>query len=394
MINVLVHHAEIGLKKGNFSFFEKNLVKNIRRICRGEGLELKEAERKDKKVFCRFDCKDSKINKDKIKGALKRVFGIKYFAFVSESKKNIKSIKKDAKRILEEMVKDYKKKSKSIFEIAFRTKRSDKNFSPNSLELNKEFGGIATELGIKVNYKSENILFTEIGSRVFMYTKKVDGFGGLPVGTSGRVLVLLSGGIDSPVAAWLAMKRGCRVDFLHFHTHKNSKEVMKTKMKEIIKIINSFQTKSKTYFIPYSLYEVESQGKIMQGFDLVVFKHYMMKVAEKLVLENKYDAIITGDNLAQVASQTIENIRASSHEIKVPVLMPLITYDKQEIISHSREIGLYEESTKKYKDCCSILSRKPSTKTKMKNFEREVKRIDISELVKKSLENSEVALFK
>ncbi|MEX0920594.1 MAG: tRNA uracil 4-sulfurtransferase ThiI [Candidatus Pacearchaeota archaeon] len=385
MVKVLVHHAEIGLKGGNFSYFEKKLVENVRKICKKDGLSLKEIKRKDKKIFCEFDGRDSDSIRRKIKGALKCVFGVKYFAFVSESKKDIESIRKEAKRILLGMEEK---------EIAFKTKRGDKKFSMNSLEINKELGDIATSLGMKVNYKSDNILFIEIGTRVFMYTEKVEGNGGLPVGTSGRVLVLLSGGIDSPVAAWLAMKRGCRVDFLHFYANKNEKEVLKTKMKNVIETINSYQVKSKVYFIPYHLYEIESQGKVMQGLDLVVFKHYIMKVAEKIALEKKYDAIVTGDNLAQVASQTIENLRASSHEISVPILRPLITYDKQEIISLSKNIGMYDISIQKYKDCCSILSKKPSTKTKMKDFEREVKRIDIQGLVEKSLKESREVFFK
>ena len=377
MIKVLIHHAEIGLKKGNFSFFEKKLVENIKKSAEKNKIKLNEIIRQEKRIIADFDAKQEKVSE-----LLKKVFGIKNFSFVYEVEKDISKLKKEVENILKKF---------KIKKIAFETKRSDKAFSLNSVEINKEFGEISNKLGLKVDYKNfEEKIFTEVTSKkIFVYTEKIPGLGGLPVGTSGRVLVLLSGGIDSPVASWLMMKRGCKVDFLHFHTFKNNKQGFDSKIKTLVEKLNEYQRKSKLYLVPYSTYEILTQGEVLQKYDLVLFKYFMLKFAEKFAIENNYDAIVLGDNLGQVASQTIENLRATSFGISTLIFRPLLTYDKQEIIDLSKKIGTYEMSIKKYKDCCSILSKKPSTKTKLEFFENILKKVDVDEIVNKSLKELE-----
>jgi thiamine biosynthesis protein ThiI len=209
------------------------------------------------------------------------------------------------------------------------------------------------------------------------------------VGTSGKILCLLSGGIDSPVATFLMMKRGCTVDFLHFHTFRTNSDVLKTKINRLVDILNNYQDESKLYLIPYSGYEIFSQNKLWEKYDLIAFKYYMIKLAEKFALEKYYDAIITGDNLGQVASQTIENLKISSVDLKIPLFRPLITYDKQEIIDLAKKIGTYEMSIEKYKDCCSILSKNPSTRTSQEKFTEIMKNFDLDFLIEKSLKEIE-----
>tara|TARA_Y100000031_G_C8239095_1_gene394828 strand:- start:943 stop:2091 length:1149 start_codon:yes stop_codon:yes gene_type:complete len=377
MIKVLIHHAEIGLKKGNFSFFEKKLVENIKKSAEKNKIKLNEIIRQEKRIIADFDAKQEKVSE-----LLKKVFGIKNFSFVYEVEKDISKLKKEVENILKKF---------KIKKIAFETKRSDKAFSLNSVEINKEFGEISNKLGLKVDYKNfEEKIFTEVTSKkIFVYTEKIPGLGGLPVGTSGRVLVLLSGGIDSPVASWLMMKRGCKVDFLHFHTFKNNKQGFDSKIKTLVEKLNEYQRKSKLYLVAYSTYEILTQGEILQKYDMVLFKHFILKFAEKFSIENNYDAIVLGDNLGQVASQTIENLRATSFGISTLIFRPLLTYDKQEIIDLSKKIGTYEMSIEKYKDCCSILSKKPSTKTKLEFFKNVLKKIDVNEIIEKSLKELE-----
>ena len=377
MTKALIHHAEIGLKKGNFSFFEKKLVENIKKSAEKNNLKLNNISRNEKRILAEFDEKEEKVSE-----ILKKVFGIKNFSFVYEVEKDISKLKKEVENILKKF---------KIKKIAFETKRSDKAFSLNSVEINKEFGEISNKLGLKVDYKNfEEKIFTEVTSKkIFVYTEKIPGLGGLPVGTSGRVLVLLSGGIDSPVASWLMMKRGCKVDFLHFHTFKNNKQGFDSKIKTLVEKLNEYQRKSKLYLVPYSTYEILTQGEILQKYDMVLFKHFILKFAEKFSIENNYDAIVLGDNLGQVASQTIENLRATSFGISTLIFRPLLTYDKQEIIDLSKKIGTYEMSIEKYKDCCSILSKKPSTKTKLEFFKNVLKKIDVNEIIEKSLKELE-----
>ena len=185
------------------------------------------------------------------------------------------------------------------------------------------------------------------------------------------------------------MKRGCTVDFLHFHTLKTNKEASETKIGELVKVLNEYQYNSKLCLVPYSSYEIFSQGKIGGRYDLIAFKHYMVKTAEKIALNKNYDAVVTGDNLGQVASQTIENLKASNMNQKILFIRPLITYDKQEIIDLSKKIGTYELSIEKYKDCCSILSKNPATKTKLDVFKGKMEDFGMDSLVDETLKNTE-----
>ena len=380
-MKALIHHAEIGLKKGNFAFFERKLISNVKKISEKNKIKINKISRGEKRILVDFDS-----TKIKISEILKKVFGIKNFSFVLETNRSVKDIEEEVEKILKQMKKDKIKK------IAFDTKRSDKTFPLTSLQINEKLGEIANQIGLKVDYKNfEKKIFIEIISKkAFIYTEKFLGLGGLPVGASGKVLTLLSGGIDSPVASWLMMKRGCKVDFLHFHTYRNNNQASNSKIKTLAEELNKYQDSSKLYLVPYSTYEILTHGKILQKYDLVVFKYFMLKFAEKFAEENNYDAIVLGDSLGQVASQTIENLRATSLGISVQIFRPLLTYDKQEIIDLSKKIYTYETSIEKYKDCCSILARKPSTKTKIEFFRKILKAVDINEIVEKSMKDLEI----
>jgi thiamine biosynthesis protein ThiI len=380
MVKALIHHAEIGLKKGNFAFFEKKLVENIKKSSEKNNVKFGEVVRNEKRIIIDFDSTEKKVC-----DVLGNIFGIKNFSFVYEVGRSFEELEKEVERIL----KKYKKNK--IGKIAFQTKRSDKTFEFNSPEINAKLGEIANKLCFKIDYTNfEEKIFIEITSKkIYVYTNKTNGLGGLPVGTSGRVLVLLSGGIDSPVASWLMMKRGCNVDFLHFHVFKNNKQAFNSKIKNLVKKLNGFQRESKLYLIPYSTYEALTQGEVLQKYDLVLFKHFILKFAENFAKENHYDAIVLGDNLGQVASQTIENINATSFGVSSTIFRPLLTYDKQEIVDLAKKIGTYEMSIEEYKDCCSILSRKPSTKTKLKTFEGILRDVDINEVIDKSMKELE-----
>jgi len=365
MVNVLIHYGEIGLKGKNIGVFERQLVKNIKASLTQSKIEIKKIGTDQKRIIAKVDGEETEIIK-----ALQKVFGIKYFSFFTECNPDIEEIKLTVGKMM------------SGTEVAFKTRRVDKGFPLKSPDVNAELGGIAHDKGIKVNYGCDNIISTEImKTKALVYGQRYGGLGGLPVGTSGRVLCLLSGGIDSPVAAWNLMRRGCRVDFLHFHAVN---DVEKSKMVEIKKLLDEFQEESKIYFVPYSIYEETTMGKF-DRHDLIVFKHYILKVAERLCETKWYDAIVTGDNLAQVASQTIENLRATSLGVKRMIFRPLLTYEKEEIISLSKKIGVYDLSIEKYKDCCSILSKNPTTKTKVEKFEKSLEEIDMDKLVEDSL---------
>lgn len=382
MQKVIAHYSEIGLKGKNKPFFEKKLRNNIKENSKKNNLEIALIKMEGSRISIDFNSDD----KEKISFVLKHTFGIKSFAFAEKIEKNLKSILEKAKEKLEKLKKEKKET------VSFEVRRNDKNFPINSIELKADLGEIAQNFGIKVDYKnSQNIIHIIITMQsAFIFDENIECYAGLPVGSSGRALVLISGGIDSPVAGWNMMRRGVKCDFLHFHTYSKNDEVIKTKIKETIEILNRYQTKSKLYLIPYSPYEFLTSGKIYENYELVFFKHYLLKTAEKIAKENKYDAIVNGDNLAQVASQTIENLSVASENITMQIFRPLLCYEKEEIIDKAKQIGTYELSIKEYKDCCSLFSKNPATKANPKKFHKILEWIELDKVIEKSISEMEV----
>ena len=365
-MKVLVHYSEIGLKGKNRGFFEKILIDNIK-----NNLKVKDIEKKDKRIVLDVDKVDN----------LNNIFGVAYYSIIEEVESNEEDIVKKAISIIKKL--KYK-------EINLRTSRSDKNFPLTSVELNKKIGEEVNKLKLKINFSSDEKIFIEVTKdKSFIYSEKIKGLGGLPVGSSGKVLCLFSGGIDSSLAAYQMMKRGCRVDFLHFHALKNNKDVSKSKIKKIITILNKYQKKSKLYLVPYHNYQLSTMDKFKESLDVVMFKNFMLKFSERICRKG-YKAIITGDSLGQVASQTLDNINSSRVNVRIPILSPLISFDKQEIIDLARVIGTYEESIKNYKDCCSIISRKPSTSVKVENVEEVLGKLNFDKLIREGISEMEV----
>ncbi len=371
-MNLIIHHSEIALKGKNAKTFENKLISNIKETFARN--KIKATLQKDsKRLLCNIDKDNPEI--------LQKVFGVKYYAICDLVDKDIDSILKKCTDIIKKF------KKQSIKRIAIKTKRADKKFPLTSLEVNKKIGGLANKNNIKINFSDyEKAIYIEITAKqVYIYTKKIRANGGLPVSTSGKILCLLSGGIDSPVAAWLAMKRGCRVDFLHFHTYRKNEEVLKTKIVEQVKILNQYQGESKLFLIPYHKYQLKTLEKVKQGLDLVLFRNFILKIALSLARKHDYKAIITGDSIGQVASQTLANLRAASFDIDYLMLRPLITYTKQEIIDLAKKIETYESSIKQYKDCCSIISRKPETHVSVNQIKNALSKIDMDTIIKDSL---------
>lgn len=370
-------YSEIGLRGKNKGFFEKRLVNNIKLSAQQNKVNLLDVKVMRNCVFCIFDDERAKIDE-----TLRYVFGIRYFAYVCEVGKSIEEIEEKVREIL----KDFKKRG--VERVAFKTKRSDKRFALTSVDVNSKLGRIVNELEMRVDYENpQETIFVEITDKVvYVYFERIDCDGGLPVGTEGKVLCLLSGGIDSPVAAWSMMRRGCIVDFVHFHSFSDNETAFESKIGEIVRFLNRFEFKSRIYLVPYSVYDVLVSGKVHSRYEVVFFKHFILKFAQKLVKDLDYDAIVLGDNLAQVASQTLENIKAASFGIDVPIFRPLLTFEKEEIVNLARRIGSYDLSVLEYKDCCSLISGNQITRANFDKFVGIVKEIDFDNLVDKCLD--------
>lgn len=383
-MTVIVHYAEIGLKRGNRAFFEGKLIENIRSAAANGGVPLKGVNKESGRIVCHFAGEDP----SEVEDALRRVFGVRYFAIVEKAKTTEEALVKKLRSI----VRSAQEAGKESLAIAAR--RADKQFPLSSGEVNRKLGAEANKMGMRIDLGNPDVkVFVEIGRETtYLYTRKIPGPGGLPVSSSGKVLALLSGGIDSPVAAWLMMKRGCRVDYLHFHAMMSNREALATKIGRIVERLNRFQNGARLLLAPYHEYQILTKGRIPEKLDLVAFKNFMFRLAEQLAEEHRYKALVTGDSVGQVASQTLQNITATDYGIEIPILRPLVGLDKQEIVDLAKAIGTYDESIGTYKDCCSIISRKPSTAVKREDLAQAMEAACISEVLEKS--RSQMETFK
>ncbi|TDI99387.1 MAG: tRNA 4-thiouridine(8) synthase ThiI [Candidatus Dadabacteria bacterium] len=365
-IVTLIHYGELSLKGKNRSLFENKLKENIERETGG-----KITKYRGRLVL-------EKGNPEH----LKNVFGISWYAKAIKVDKNYESIKELVLSKVNDHVAD--KKSFGVF-----VKRADKNFPCTSMELENKIGNeISHTYNIKVNLKRPGLcVFIEIADDVYVYFEKKQGLKGLPVHVSGNVLSLLSGGIDSPVASYLMMKRGCKVNFIHFHVFSNNELIKNTKMNHVFDALNKYQSGSRIYLVPYYQFEMEIlKISYTRGYELILFRRFMVRVAEKIALQDGFKALATGDSLGQVASQTMENIAQITNTISLPIFQPLIAYDKQEIVDLAKKIDTYELSIENYKDCCSIVSSNPRTKANTKQILELEGRMNIDRVIEKTLE--------
>ncbi len=366
---VLVHYGEIGIKGGNRQYFEKKLVDNIKRSvkCR--------VERQRGRIIL----KDVKVNEVEKLG---KIAGISSYSIAEEVTLDMAKIKKAVAAAV-------KKNREKTFRITAR--RSNKSFKYNSVELNRLLGGVVIKATkMKVDLHNPDIeIFVEIADKAYIYAEKISGIEGLPVGTAGRVVCLISGGIDSPVAAYRMMTRGCRVVFVHFHNY----DPFKSKIEMLVKIMSSYQNKSVLYLIPFKEVQQEIIKKTMNSskYRMLLYRRLMMQIAEQIAKKEKALGLVTGDSVAQVASQTLQNLNVIYETIKLPVFSPLIGSGKNEIINQAKHIGTYETSIRPYTDCCSVLIGKhPATHADVATVKKLEKKLRIASLVKKALKKAEV----
>lgn len=359
----LAHYGEIGLKGKNRPFFERALVRNIAKSI--SDLGKANVRRLEGRILVEVEAEP-----DEVLRRLKRTFGIEYFS-------PVEVIMGHNYEELSELVVKMAKSKPNISSFRVMAKRSYKGFPMNSMELARRLGAdVVNATGLKVDLKSPDLtIYVEVLSdRFLVYTDKIRGYGGLPVGVSEGVLHLISGGIDSPVAAWLLLRRGCGLGYIHFHAYPTAEEAIMAKMGDIFKVLSSYGGDGLVFFVPYHTFHL-ARLELYPKLELVLFKRFMLKVSERLARKYGYLALSTGESLAQVASQTLHNLVAEAYGLKVEVLRPLLSYAKQEIVELAKEIGTYELSIKPYTDCCSIVAKHPETRAKpeqVKAAERDV----------------------
>lgn len=367
---VIVRFHEVALKGKNRSFYVRLLQKNIERVL---GFNIK---RSWEGFFVR--CENAGV----VACRAAQVCGVAYTAPVRVVEKNLEALSRAA-------VEEYKTAGKGSFVV--RVTRSDKSFPFTSSQLERDLGAVVVrETGARVDVRNADVLlsFVIASDAAYFVGEKVDGVGGLPVGSSGKVAVLLSGGFDSPVAAWLMMRRGCFVDFVHFHALRSAKEVKASKIPLLAaKVLESQGVSGRLFIVSSELFQLALVGsRAPQGLELVLFRRFMMRVSNVLAEKFGFAAIVSGDNLGQVASQTMESLVAVDDVADIPLFRPLLAFNKQDIVALAKKLGTHDLSVQKYKDCCSIVARHPKTRPSLEEVRDAEKLLDVEEMVRKTVE--------
>lgn len=336
---IVVHYAEIGIKGKNRKHFEDLLVKNVSNKL-GDNL-VSYSKQSGMIVF------NSTLTDEENISIFSKIPGVAYFAITKQADLELDDIKK---KVLE-LVKD---KEFETFKV--HTKRSNKQFSIGSMDLSREIGAyIVSELNKKVMMKDFDLSINiDIGNKsAYIYCDKMESMGGLPIGKH-KVICLLSGGFDSPVAAYMMMKRGVEVVFVHFWNNNVDSCSVESKVVSLAKRLSKYQNNTKLYMVPFGDIQRQIIAKVPSDLRMLIYRRYMMKIASSIAKDIKIDFLITGDNLSQVASQTYENLFSLYKLSEKPILSPLIGFNKQEIINLAHKIGTYEISKQPYEDCCSF----------------------------------------
>jgi tRNA uracil 4-sulfurtransferase len=378
----VIHYNELGLKKGNRDYFENALCANINAVLQDCGADR--AKRISGRVLLPLR---READVPEIKKRLATVFGIAYFAEAWASSLAVENLQANAWELIE---------GHSFKSFRIDTRRGDKSFPLTSVEINQRIGAfVKNRSGARVDLENADLTcWIEIVERyALIYVERVPGPGGLPVGTSGKVVVLLSGGIDSPVAAWKMIKRGCTPVFVHFHSFPYTNKESQEKARQIGRLLSNYSLKAKIYLVPFA----EIQRHIMVNTPIttrvILYRRYMMRLAEQIAWSEKARVLVTGDSVGQVASQTIENIDVISRAVSMPILRPLIGDDKLEIVDVARRIGTYEISILPDQDCCSLFVPKhPETKAILSEIENYETRLEVAEAMKTAMSSAEVLL--
>jgi len=375
---IVIHYGEIGIKGKNRIKFEKLLAENIKKVLKDK---IKKVSREYGKILV---SEKENVNHEILEEKLKKIPGIENFSFAIQTSSDIEEIKKNSLKLLE-------KENFMFFRV--HSKRSDKNFPFTSIQINEIVGEeIKNKMKKEVNLNNPEItVYIEVGRKnAFIYKEKIPGIGGLPTGMQGKVVSLLSGGIDSPVASWMMMKRGCKVIFLHFYNETIVS--YPKKIEEIIQILTETQIESKAYFVKIGEFQREVIKNVPAKYRMLIYRRFMNKIANEIAKKEGAKGIITGDSIGQVASQTLDNIICIYSSSNLPVLSPLIGMDKKEIIDIAIKIGTYNISIKPYDDCCSFMVAKhPVIKAKMDEVENMEREIHFSP--EKILEEAEIKKF-
>jgi thiamine biosynthesis protein ThiI len=374
MKSVIVHYQEIALKGKNRPWFVARLVRNLREATSDLGV------RDVRALMGRIEVVLGPEPKwDLVRDRLTRVFGVANFARAGRAALDVDAI-------AAEILRDLDPADPRSFRVSAR--RADKRFPLTSPQIEREVGGRIKEARgwlVDLDDPELTIHVEALSNEAFYFFGKDRGAGGLPVGASGRVVCLLSGGIDSPVAAWRMMRRGCRVSFVHFHSYPILSRASQEKARELARLLTQYQYHSRLFLVAFGEIQQHVVLAVAPPLRVVVYRRLMMRIAEAIALRHRALALVTGEVVGQVASQTIENLTNIDEVAALPVLRPVIGMDKDEITAAAERLGTYPISIIPDQDCCTLFTpRHPATKARRSDVLRAEEALPIDDIIERA----------
>jgi tRNA uracil 4-sulfurtransferase len=387
---ILIRFGEIGIKGKNRSDFERKLEENIVHMLEGLHVQVKRA---DGRIWVRMQGQE---NHEEAIERLRFVPGIVSLSPVKAVPLDMDAIRASAAEIMRRLVENRGNRERLTFKV--EAKRANKQFPFSSPEIAQKLGGhlLRQIPSIKVDvHEPEVTLWCEVrAEEAYLYSEVIPGPGGLPVGSSGRVLLLLSGGIDSPVAGWMALKRGAELEAIHYHSFPFTSERARQKVEDLAQILARYAGKVRLHVVHFTEIQKAIRQHCPEELSITIMRRFMFRIAERLAHRRRALALVTGESLGQVASQTLESMYTINHVTTMPVLRPLVALDKTEIMRVAKEIGTYETSILPYEDCCTIfLPKSPKTRPRVEEALAAEQNLDIESLVAEALEKTETVVF-
>jgi thiamine biosynthesis protein ThiI len=383
MSYVMIHYNEIGLKGKNQPLFLRRLEANLLRATAGTGVRRVD-ERSGRMVLSLAPDYDWLAIRERVRC----VFGVANFSLAERAELDMNILKAAVGRTLEG-------RRFESFKVA--TRRAYKPFPLTSEDLNRELGACVmerTRSRVDLEHPEVTIHVEVLPRDIYFSFGREAGPGGLPVGVSGTVVALLSGGIDSPVAAYRVLRRGCRVVFVHYHSHPFQDDTSRQKAADLVRCLTRFQFHSRLYLVPFGELQREIVAKTPAPLRVVLYRRFMARIAAEIARREGAKGLVTGESLGQVASQTLENLAVVEEAVGLPILRPLIGSDKEEIVQQARALGSYEISILPDQDCCSLFApRHPATFSNLEEVRGAESCLSVERLVQMALDQIEIRAF-
>ncbi|KXZ39375.1 thiamine biosynthesis protein ThiI [Alkalithermobacter thermoalcaliphilus JW-YL-7 = DSM 7308] len=381
---VIARYGEIGVKGKNRYVFENRLIKNIKNNLK-EFTKLR-VYKDQARIY--IDIEDNDY--EEIIQQVKKVFGVVSVSPATKLEADYDLLKKSCLEMATEKVEFEGAKTFKV-----ESKRTDKRFKLTSPQMSQDIGGyILSNLGDKLKVDVNNpdfVVYAEMREEnAICYVDKFQGYGGLPIGTNGKAMVLLSGGIDSPVAAWLVAKRGVEIEAVHFHSYPFTSERSKEKVKDLARVLARYCGKVTMHSVNLLPIQKNINQNCPQEEMTILSRRFMMRIAQKIAKERNCTALITGESIGQVASQTLESLNVTNAVVDIPVFRPCIAMDKTDIVSLAKDIGTFEISIIPEEDCCTVfLPKNPVIRPKLEKIVGSELKLDVESLINEAIENME-----